>query len=232
MLGMNKVFQAVRTKVSADKHRYQLGGYDLDLTYITERIIAMAFPSEGYEKVYRNNIDDVTRLLGEKHKSHYMIYNLSNRAYDYEKFDNHAGKGRTGTAIAAYLIYSGLFSTADKALRYFACKRSITMWGVTNPSQVRSVQYFEQVYVKGRVPSAKALVLREVIMHTIPNFDKGCSPYVEIFSTSKNSLVSSPPQGDPVFYAVDGPQVVSFPVNKIIFMEIGIVFKHVTPIYR
>ena len=39
MLGMNKVFQAVRTKVSADKHRYQLGGYDLDLTYITERII-------------------------------------------------------------------------------------------------------------------------------------------------------------------------------------------------
>jgi hypothetical protein len=59
----------------------------------------------------------------------------------------------------------------------------------------RSVQYFEQVYVKGRVPSAKAFVLREVIMHTIPNFDKGCSPYIEIFSTSKNSLISSPPQG-------------------------------------
>jgi hypothetical protein len=59
----------------------------------------------------------------------------------------------------------------------------------------RSVQYFEQVYVKGRVPSPKAMVLREVIMHTIPNFDKGCSPYVEIFSTSTNSPLSAPPQG-------------------------------------
>jgi phosphatidylinositol-3,4,5-trisphosphate 3-phosphatase/dual-specificity protein phosphatase PTEN len=59
-----------------------------------------------------------------------------------------AGKGRTGTAIAAYLIYSGLFSTADKALRYFACKRSITMWGVTNPSQVRYVSsYFSHLLI-------------------------------------------------------------------------------------
>jgi len=48
----------------------------------------MAFPSEGYEKVYRNNIDDVSRLLNEKHKGHFYVYNLSDRAYDYEKFDN------------------------------------------------------------------------------------------------------------------------------------------------
>ena len=29
----------VRTKVSADKKRFQDGGFDLDLTYITDRII-------------------------------------------------------------------------------------------------------------------------------------------------------------------------------------------------
>ena len=33
------IFNIVRSKVSADKQRYKVGGYDLDLTYITERII-------------------------------------------------------------------------------------------------------------------------------------------------------------------------------------------------
>ena len=38
---MDFVFKAVRQKVSGDKQRFQEGEYDLDFTYITDRIIGL-----------------------------------------------------------------------------------------------------------------------------------------------------------------------------------------------
>ena len=46
---MESFFRPFRHKVSADKNRYQTGDYDLDLTYVSDRVIAMAFPAEGVE---------------------------------------------------------------------------------------------------------------------------------------------------------------------------------------
>ncbi|GAQ91212.1 Calcium lipid-binding phosphatase [Klebsormidium nitens] len=79
----------VRSLVSQKRRRYTQNGFDLDLTYITERVIAMGFPAEGADSYIRNPMKQVQRLLESKHAGHYKVYNLcSERMYPPEKFDN------------------------------------------------------------------------------------------------------------------------------------------------
>ena len=48
-------------------------GYELDLTYITERIIAVSFPRGCTEEIYSHNLKDVTRMLKSKHADNYLV---------------------------------------------------------------------------------------------------------------------------------------------------------------
>ena len=77
-----------RQMVSLKKIRFIRDGFDLDLTYITRKIIAMGFPSSALEGMYRNPMEEVQRFFKFYHLNHFKIYNLcSERQYDPESFN-------------------------------------------------------------------------------------------------------------------------------------------------
>ncbi|XP_049532792.1 uncharacterized protein LOC125949617 isoform X2 [Anopheles darlingi] len=176
----------LREMVSGQRKRFIEDGYNLDLSYIGDRIIAMGYPADNVEAIYRNKREDVVRFLKEKHGDCCKVYNLcSERAYPTTLFTNYAeypfkdhnppdikqindfckdvddflrsdsrnvvaihckaGKGRTGTMICCYLLYSKTFQTATEALTFYAEKRTKDKKGVTIPSQRRYVEYYEQL---------------------------------------------------------------------------------------
>lgn len=214
----------VRSFVSKKKVRFVEDGYDLDLTYITPRIIALGAPSEGSEAAFRNPLTEVQRFFESRHAGKYKLYDLraeKGAAYDPEKFhgrvakygffdhnpaplklirdcveDIHrwlladdenvvaihckAGKGRTGLIISAYLVYSGLCPSTTAALKFFGDLRTTNGKGVTIPSQMRYVHYFEQSLKRDFPPATYRL--RHIRLHTVPNFDVGggCDPYFDV----------------------------------------------------
>lgn len=78
---------AARQLISQNKRRYQQDGFDLDLTYVTGRVIATSFPSSGFWAFYRNPIEKVAAFLDCKHPGKYRVYNLcSERTYETAHF--------------------------------------------------------------------------------------------------------------------------------------------------
>jgi hypothetical protein len=49
----------LRKIVSGKRNRFTDDNYNLDITYITKRVIAMSFPASGLETMYRNSMQDV-----------------------------------------------------------------------------------------------------------------------------------------------------------------------------
>ena len=207
----------LREWVSSGRSRMKTPHFNLDLSYITPRLIAMSYPATGVEGQFRNHIDTVSSFLNERYyteqHAQYMVYNLSGRTYDYQKFHNQvcdfpfpdhypptltqlfklcvtlhswlaadpshvvvvhcmAGKGRTGTVIAAYMLFAGLHQTALSSLQAFAMARNT---GVTMPSQRRYVQYFAEMLKEwrmrgGNLPEVAPMQLQKIILHPPPGF--------------------------------------------------------------
>ena len=65
---------------------------------------------------------------------------------------NH-GKGRTGTAIIAFMLYVGLHHKAEEALAFYNSRRfSSQDYGVDQPCQTRYLRFMEQLLRKQKLP--------------------------------------------------------------------------------
>jgi len=62
--------------VSKQKRRFQDSDFDLDMSYITEKVIAMGFPSTGMQTLYRNSLSDIIKFFKTKHNDIVKVYNL------------------------------------------------------------------------------------------------------------------------------------------------------------
>ena len=81
----------IKRLVSKQKRRFQDSDFDLDMSYITEKVIAMGFPSTGVEKMYRNSLSDVIKFFHIRHNDQVKIYNLcleKDRIYNKNLFPN------------------------------------------------------------------------------------------------------------------------------------------------
>jgi protein-tyrosine phosphatase len=86
----NLLTKPLQHLVSKQKQRYCAEGFDLDLSYITDQVIAMGVPATGKAGLYRNPLNEVVRFLNYRHPDSYKIYNLCTRPkdhYDPEKFE-------------------------------------------------------------------------------------------------------------------------------------------------
>ncbi|CAK7329933.1 unnamed protein product [Dovyalis caffra] len=179
-----------RHAVSQNKRRYQEGGFDLDMTYITENVIAMGFPagdmSSGFfgyvEGFYRNQMEEVIKFFETYHKDKYKVYNLcSERLYDASlfegkvasfPFDDHNAPqlSWTGLMISSLLLFLKFFPTAEESIDYYNQKRCFDAKGLVLPSQIRYVKYFERIltYFNGENQPGRRCMLRGFRLHRCP----------------------------------------------------------------
>lgn len=91
--------------------------------------MAMAWPAEGKDKLYRNPAADVKRFLDERHGGgHYRVYNLcSERDYDPALFDGE---------VEHYLIHDHNPATMDQLFRFCV---NLDVWLEQHPLNVAAV---------------------------------------------------------------------------------------------
>ncbi|KAJ7076063.1 phosphatases II [Mycena belliarum] len=87
----------IRRLVSGNKARFKDSALnlELDLVYVTDRVIIMGFPAEGFESFYRNNRADAKRFLEHRHGANFWVFNfcpMSENSYSSAFFDGRVSR--------------------------------------------------------------------------------------------------------------------------------------------
>eukprot|EP00794_Sanderia_malayensis_P017358 gene17358-19092_t len=207
-LSKNNVMSQIRYQISRGKVRHVDDALDLDLTYITDRIIAMSFPASGLDAAYRNSSIDIAIMLQEKHGNNYRVFNVSERRYDISKLNNqvldlgwpdHLAPPLERLISIINSIDSWL-SADDHNVAVVHCKGGKNRTGVVISAYIQfnkfcpSPQaaldwfalrrYYDAKFGGVTQPSQKRVMfLKHIIIHGIPNFDGkgGCRPFARIY---------------------------------------------------
>lgn len=136
-----------------------------------------------------------------------------------------AGRGRTGTVITSFLQYIHHFKTADAALTHFAARRSTKNKGVSMPSQLRYVHYFEELLSKKLYFIPQTLLVSNITIGPLPDQSSGSAPYLFEISNIDNYY-------KPYFFI--NPSTSQAPTYKCTYSEatgvMNIVFNPLLPI--
>ena len=90
------------------------------------------------------------------------------------------GKGRTGMAICAYLLYCGFAETIEDAIVYYRAKRytsggkqgtRLKPRGMKHTSQLRYLHYFEQI-LKGIVQIPRRYIVDQIELKNVPKITR------------------------------------------------------------
>lgn len=82
-----KTANAARTQFSNGRCMFEFEGHQLDLCYVTDRIVAMGYPSQGAAALVRNDIRVIRTFLRSRHGDKFMVFNLTTDIYESQNLD-------------------------------------------------------------------------------------------------------------------------------------------------
>ena len=81
--------QQLRHSISGSRIRFMQDGFDLDLAYVDQQMIAMPCPAVGRAAMLQNSLSQVARFFNERHPNQYLIVNtMEECTYDTKPFFN------------------------------------------------------------------------------------------------------------------------------------------------
>jgi protein-tyrosine phosphatase len=140
-----------------------------------------------------------------------------------------AGKGRTGVAVAAYLLFNKQCETAEEALEFFNSRRVSKGSGIKQPSHKRYVAYFEAA-LHNKIELGPPMRLETVVMSSVPSFDTrtgGCCPVLEIYKDDALLYTSAHGDGEIFEFTPNAHSIVVFRVNTDLQGDVMLKLVHI-----